>query len=297
MATNTLPVLMALAVTSLQSFVVPAIARAADPKKKTPSPGSLEDAKEEIRSELPARGAVKKAAHSPQAPQKVLLDAWYTIQANGHTPYAYYNDRVEERGGKLFFQNHVWKKEEDYINEEQLGAYAQPGESLTPLYFNFHSVYRTTETSIDGTVAEGKNFSARIRKGGQELPVIKRTIPAKTIFAVFFPVWLKMNALNLKPGQSLPFRTILEDDVANSFALASGRIQAEKLDPQAKAPGAHLFTVDYRDAKSRWWVDDQGVVLRVEMPSQRVLVERVSGEAEARRFLEISQPAPESSGR
>ena len=286
MATKTLPALVILAATSLQSALVPGAAWSAESRKKTPAPGSLDDVKEEVRSELPARRSVKKTTPAPQAAHKVLLDAWYTIKANGKTPYAYYNDRVEERGGKLFFQNHVWKKEEDYINEEQLGAYAQPDGNLTPLFFNFHSVYRTTETSIDGTVTDGKSFAARIRKGEQELPVVKRSVPAGTIFAVFFPVWLKMNALNLKPGQNLAFRTILEDDLANSFALAPGRIQAEKPDPKAKASGTRLFSVDYRDARSLWWLDDQGVVARVEMPAQRVLVERVAGEAEARRFLE-----------
>src|SRR5262245_52550210 len=88
---------------------------------------------------------------------KLLIDEWYTITLNqggigGPIRYGYYNDHLEERDGKLYFQNRVWKLEQGFVNEEQLGAMAQNDTELTPLLYNFHSNYRASETMIDGTV-------------------------------------------------------------------------------------------------------------------------------------------------
>src|SRR4051812_47979859 len=57
--------------------------------------------------------ATKPKPESAQAKApgaKLLLDAWYTITLNsggigGPIRYGYYNDHLESRDGKLFFQN------------------------------------------------------------------------------------------------------------------------------------------------------------------------------------------------
>lgn len=215
---------------------------------------------------------------------QVLSDHWYTIRV-GKDKYGYYNDRMERKQGRLFFQNRVWKLEEDFINEEQLGAFAEPNEALKPLFFNFHSTYRTTETNIDGTVNDKQQLSIRVKRGGQELPVVKKVLPTKTIFSVFFPAWLQMRAAGMKPGASLPFLTILEDNIEENFATVSGRVKMEKPDEFANQSKTRKFMVDYRGVKTLWWLDDKGIAVKIERPEQNMVVERVS-EATAKKFLD-----------
>src|SRR5688572_7979786 len=96
--------------------------------------------------------------------RKVLWDHWYTMTLNKRTHYGYYNEKVEIRGDKIHFQNTLFKKEEGFINEEQLGTVATNDARLAPLYFNFHSTYRATETNIDGSTKDGI-LSAKVRQG------------------------------------------------------------------------------------------------------------------------------------
>jgi len=230
------------------------------------------------------------------APKKVdttvLSDDWYTITlgagANGK-PYGYYNDHVEIKKGRLFYQNHVWKREEDYINEEQLGAFAENSPELIPLFFNFHSTYRTSETSIDGTVVDGKLLTVRAKQGGSELPIVKKALTSKTFFSIFFPYWLKQHLAELKPGKTLSFRTILEDNIEQGFNTVYGSVKQEKPDAFAEKSGTKKFLVDYRSLRSFWWLDAEGTCLRMEMPQQKMLVQKVN-KAQAQAFLNGAQP-------
>lgn len=224
------------------------------------------------------------SAAAPHEADKLIYDAWYTITVDpGATRAGYYNDRVELRKGRVFFQNHVWKKEEDYINEEQLGAYAENTPELAPLFFNYHSTYRTTETSIDGTVSGGRSLSIKARKGSNELPVVKKMLPKGTFFEVFFPLWLSARAKELQPGQSKSFNAVFENTIEDGFRTVSGRVKMEK--PDESMPGVSRFKVDLSGMKSVWWVDAQGIPARIEFPSLSTVVERSTRE-KAQKFLE-----------
>lgn len=222
----------------------------------------------------------------PSAPaDKLLWDAWYTISLNDGSRYGYYNDRVELRRGRVYFSNRVWKKEEDYINEEQLGAYAEADKELTPLFYNFHSTYRTTETRIDGTVSSagsGRILTVKVRRGENELPQVRKSLSPKTLFSSLFPVWLKDRAAEMKSGQSLPFVTVIEDNVEQSFATVTGRVRREKDEPGSKLS---KFLVDYKGVKSFWYLDSAGVAEKIEMPAHGTLVQRVPAET-AKKYLE-----------
>lgn len=245
---------------------------------------------------LQAQGAPKKTAKPDPAPKKtesapaeagaeqLLSDSWYTVTIAGKTPYGYYNDRLENRKGRLYFQNHYWKREEDFINEEQLGAYAEANADLTPLFFNYHSVYRANETVIDGTVVDGHVLTIKAKKAGNELPGVRKVLPAKTIFEIFFPVWLSRQSTQLKPGQSAQFKAVFEDGLENGFAVETGKVKMEKPDEFAGKSGTSKFTVESRGLRSSWWIDAKGVTARIDMPQQKIVVERVSKE-EATSFL------------
>jgi hypothetical protein len=215
---------------------------------------------------------------------KVLWDYWYTVAVNKTIPAEYYNEKVVLHGDKLQFFNHVWRKEEGYINEEQLGAFATADMALTPLFFNFRSTYRATETVVDGNVRDGKTLVVKIRKGGESLPTVTKSIPSNTFFSVFFPVWLGKALTTMKEGRTVSFSTILEDDVEHGFESESGMVRLDKSDDFAEKTHTKKIIVDYRSVKSTWWVDLHGASIRTEMPETGALIERVSKE-KAEAFL------------
>lgn len=237
-----------------------------------------------IATEKAASPASKAASSTTSIDEKTLRDTWYTITVSEKIPYGYYNEKLELRKGRLFLQSHVWKQEEDFLNEEQIGAYAENSQELTPLFYNFHATYRSTELAIDGTMGEKNNLSVRIRKNNQQLPIVKRVMPKAAFFSQFFPVWISKKFPELIAGKSISFTTIMEDDHENGFSPALGRIRADKPDQFAKDTKTHRLVVHYRDVDSIWWVQDDGEAVRIEMPAMRTLVQRVS-KAEALEFL------------
>lgn len=228
--------------------------------------------------------ASKPASNATSTDEKTLRDTWYTITVSGKIPYGYYNEKLELRKGRLFLQSHVWKQEEDFLNEEQIGAYAENSPELTPLFYNFHATYRSSELNIDGTMGDKNSLSVRIRKNNQQLPIVKRAMPKTAFFSQFFPVWISKKLPELTSGKSISFTTIMEDDHENGFSPALGRIRADKPDQFAKDTKTHRLIVHYRDVDSIWWVQGDGEAIRIEMPAMRTLVQRVS-KSEALEFL------------
>ncbi len=224
-------------------------------------------------------------AHASPPKEKLLWDSWYTVQVGKGMKYAYYNEKVTLSDGKILFQNKFWKKEEGYINQEQLGAVAAADEKLTPMFFNFRSVYRTTETRVDGTVKDGKILSAKARRAGKDLPTVSKSLPKDVIFTSIFPVWLKEQWQKLDSGKTLSFVSLLEDDVDTGFATAHGRVRLEPSDELSKKTKTRKGLVDFRNMKSTWYVLATGEAVRIEIPAQETLVERVD-RAKAEKFLD-----------
>ncbi|HUP58761.1 MAG TPA: hypothetical protein VM598_14980 [Bdellovibrionota bacterium] len=217
----------------------------------------------------------KQAAASPQA----LFDAWYTITVGAGTPdetrYGYYNDRAESKEGKVYYLNKVWKLEEGFLNEEQLGAVSLDDADLTPQHFNFHSNYRSVETTIDGSVQNGKVLTINVRQGNGEPKRFKKVLPAKTYYEIFFPLWLGRRIASFQAGKSVSFSTILEDSIETQFEIVQGRVKVEPADEYAKKSGTTRVSVDYRGVKTFWWVDSSGVTTRIENPKLGQVVSKV----------------------
>lgn len=206
---------------------------------------------------------------------KVVWDYWYTVSVN-KIPAEMYNEKFVMHDDKIQYMQHVWKKEEGYMNEEQLGAFSKADENLTPLFFNFRSTYRTTETVIDGTVKNGKNLVVKIRKGTDALPSVSKSVPTGTFFSVFFPVWLRKAQPTLKEGKTVSFGTILEDDVENGFSTESGLVRLEKPDDFAQSSGTKKLAVDYLNSRTYWYIDSQGSPVKTVRPDGNMVIERVS---------------------
>jgi len=234
---------------------------------------------------LASSGQGLAAPAASQAAGKVIWDYWYTVTINKTVRYEYYHDRLEEKGGRYIIQNQAWKQEEDYINEEQLGVFAAANADLTPLFYNFHSSYRTTETKIDGTVQDGKTLTVRIRKGNVDLPIVKKGIQSKVIFSTFFPFWMGKRLASAREGQVVPFIAILEDNLELGFNTVHGSFRLEKPDPYATHTKTRRVTVDFQGLHTVWWVDQQGAPMRIDDPKQKSVVERVP-EAKAKAFLD-----------
>ncbi len=223
--------------------------------------------------------------------EKVIWDHWYTVTVNKTLRYQYYNERMSQigtgAGGKVHLQNKVWKKEEDFINEEHLGVFsALPpagAREIIPLFYNFYSTYRNTETKIDGTVKDGV-LSVMIKQGDKVSPVIKKTIPKTAFFSTFFPYWLGKNLKSMVIGKTQNFSSILEDNIEVGFSPVSGTARLEKSDAYADQTKTKKITVDFRGVRSIWWVDAQGAAVKIDNSSQQAIIQRVKKE-EAEKFL------------
>ena len=228
--------------------------------------------------------AVREPAAAPEAGDKVLWDSWYTVTVNKKNHYGYYNDKVFERGGRVTFQNHFWKSEEGFINEEQLGAIAENNAELTPVFFNFRSSYRSVETNIDGSVGAKLQLTVKAKSGGKERQPIIRTLPKGLFVSSMFPLWIARQLPSLKPGQSRNFMTLLEDNLELAYRNIPGTATVEQPDEIARRTKTSKVTVSYLDRKSTWWIEPSGNAVRIEMPAQKIVVERVPRE-QAKAFL------------
>ncbi|NDD92235.1 hypothetical protein EBZ37_09135 [bacterium] len=220
---------------------------------------------------------------------EVRWDHWYTVTILPNTPFAYYRESLTHTKGRLHFKTDMWKKEEGFINSEQLGVFSLDDAGLTPLFYNFHATYRATEITIDGTAEKGL-MKVRIKRGPQELPMITRAIPSKAFFASVFPIWLQ-RTLNNTPENTVksatqPFIAILEDNQDSGFAAENGRFQVVSEDDYAKSTQSIRVQVDFNSQRSFWYLDKKGVPIRIEMPGQKTRIER-STEKQAKSFLTI----------
>lgn len=217
---------------------------------------------------------------------QIVANDWYIVHV-GKMKWGYYNEKVEKEDGtdRLRFQQHYWKLEEGFINEEHLGAICKNDAELTPVLFNFHANYRSSETSIDGSVQDGHTLVVKIKKAGSELPLVRKGLPKKAFFSVFFPYWLQQNMDKLKTGKSASFSTILEDNIEMGFSMVPGNAKMMAADAIAKKNNYTKILVKYRGHDSLWWVDSAGIIQRAEMPKQNVVVEKTS-EKIAKHFLE-----------
>lgn len=222
---------------------------------------------------------------------KLIWEAWYTVTIDPKTHYGFYQDRITEKDGKITFQNNYYKNEEGSINEEHIVAVAENNSDLSPLFFNFSGVAKGVESIVDGNFLDGRQLTAHIRKGGESLPTFKKQVPPKTILSVFFPLWIRNHLKSFK-STPIPFDSLLEDSADASFEIAHGLIRLDPPDAVAKKLGAQVLYLDFVGQKSRWYVNDQGTPLRIDMIDQKTLVEKVS-ESEAKRFLNSSAPKTE----
>jgi hypothetical protein len=230
--------------------------------------------------------AAKPAAPAARATAPLRWDAWYTVTVEGKHA-GYYNDSVEARDGKIFFKNHFWKQDEGFINEENLGVVSEDDADLRPVFYNFRSLYRGQETVIDGN-AHGSELILKIRKQGQEQPALKRSLPPRLIFASVFPVLLRNRLPGLAPGRTVSFLTLLEDHPGDEFA--AGRFHVEAPDEFARKTGTTKLKVRFNDNDSFWYVEPNGMPVRIEVPSLRQTVQKVT-KAEAQMFLSGSPPS------
>ncbi|MEK6579142.1 MAG: hypothetical protein AABZ55_07935 [Bdellovibrionota bacterium] len=221
---------------------------------------------------------------SKKTTDRVLWDYWYTVSVEkDHAQY--YNEKVEIKDGKLACFQRVWKKEEGFINEEQLGSFALDDLNLTPLFFNFHSTYRETETTIDGSIADGKLLTVKAKRGDKELPFLKKSIQSKVFLQCFFPVWLGRLLPQLKEGKLTVFNTIFEDTLEMGFKAIRGSVRLEKKDEFAKKSDSSRVSIGLDNGvKASWWVEKNGALVRMESGSPLKVFERVSKQ-KATQFL------------
>lgn len=220
---------------------------------------------------------------SAHAKETILWDTWYTITIEPNVHFAVYHETVKEVDDKIQYFQKVLKKEEGYTNEESIGAYAMNTPELVPLFYNFRTLYRSTENKIDATIVDGKTLQYRIQKGVENLPMTKKPFPKKAFLSSFFPLWLRFHLSNLKLDQPVSFLTVVEDTVEQN--LESGIVRKSHPDTIATSTKTSKLTVEYQNNRSSWWVFDTGEVYRIEMPALKRIVQKVSKD-KALQFIE-----------
>jgi len=234
-----------------------------------------------------ATPAEKKTAEKPDPSAKKIWDYWYTATVAPKMHYAYYHEVAEVKQGRIHFQSTIWKNEEGFINEEQLGSFSEDNGKFTPLFFNFHGNYRASETAIDATIKDGK-LQAKVSLNLEDQPLVNRMVPSNAIFSSVFPLWMQAQLKNLPAEKAknftLPFLAILEDHADNGFTPEDGRFRVVDADEYSKKSGSIRVEVDFNNQKSHWYLDKDGAPIRISIASQNTVVDRVT-EKQAKSFF------------
>ena len=215
---------------------------------------------------------------------KALWDSWYTVSIGGKIPFGYYNDRVEKKDGKFAFKNQFWKKEEGFINEERIVAFGKDEPNLPGLLFVFNETFRNSELTLDGSVSDQGELTVKVREKGKPDDVIRRSMGKNAFFSTLFPVWLGKHLDEIRKGKNVYFSSILEDNLERKFAAVPGHAHLETPDAFTKKSGTEKILVDFNDKINYWYIQPSGEPIRIEMPDQKVIVEKTT-ESLARKFL------------
>ncbi len=225
-------------------------------------------------------------------------DRWYLMQTDQGTTSlvtAAIQETVKtESDGRVFYQAHVWKREDGFLNEEHLGIYSKSDSSVAPLSFSFVRKYRQTEDQLDGKV-DGNKLVVTGTISGRKMPPVRKSLPKGTIFVSLFPYWLSKKTdvpdtavtAPLKKGVNkwFSFYAVAEDSVDRRFQPMSGRVRAEALDDLARATGTAKYSVEFQGQPSVWYVKPEGYPVRYTFSKTGRTVVEVP-EAEARKFTQ-----------
>jgi hypothetical protein len=225
------------------------------------------------------------------ATEHVLWDHWYTVSGRAGVHYAIYNEKVTADGDRVHVQTQLWKREEDQITQENLGAFATNDDSLTPLFFNFRSAYGSSVTELDATFKrgdQGVELQVKGRRSGEPISVQRRAGISGAFLSSFFPVWLKKRAAKIKVNQTQSFQVIFEDDWAGGFVSVTGHLWRQPLTAEDQKTNLTPFKLDYRGSTALWWIRPDGAAEQIKNKDQGSLV-RISTRKDAEAFLGINK--------
>lgn len=223
--------------------------------------------------------AEKKAA-------KVLWDEWYTVHIFDEIPFSYYNEKVEDRGDQIHFQQMMWKKDRNNIIEEHMGLLAKNTLELTPILYNFFTQVDGVHTTvIDGTMNDKGQLHIKVRSP-KGIRSVNRALPKGVFLSTFFPVWITKHAKDFKKARTkVLFKALIEDNDKENFPMAGGWVRLDAPDATAKKTGTKKYTVYFRESTNQWWIKPSGAVLQIKIPSQNAFVE-ISTKEKAKKFLD-----------
>jgi hypothetical protein len=222
---------------------------------------------------------------------RTLWDQWYGVTLNRTYRAMVYRSVAEIKDGKLYIRNQATKKEEGFLNEEQLGELSEWSPKLYPILYNLRSTYRTTETIVDGSEKNGF-LQMKVRKGQTELPALRKAVPKRAILSESFPAWLAWNGSQLKPGEITSLYVFLEDQFDSNASALPCQVRRMTLDSLRDAGDIEFedtvdvlkFKINLNGQENIWWVDSQGKPLKIYMKSRQTWVKPLSPK-EAEVFL------------
>lgn len=216
---------------------------------------------------------------------KVLWDAWYVIvsKSSTPTPIGFYQDHVEVKDKRVFFQNKLVKMENGSRVEESVGAFAKAELSLAPLFFNYRRLEKGGETIVDAEV-KGSEVHGKFKTAKGPLNPSHAKLPKGTIFTSMFPVWLGLNLKTLKTGKPKKFTSVLEDATMGKFEIVKGSVQKEAPDAFSKSNETTKVRVNFGGKTSIWYVEPTGKAQRIDLIDDQI-VAQLTTETEARASL------------
>jgi hypothetical protein len=228
------------------------------------------------KKDLPAKKP--KTPKSSALTQTTLWDAWYIVTVNDTVPYAYFNEKASVIDGRAHLQLRIWKKEEGFINEENIGAFAADEPSLRPLFYNYRLTYKSTETQIDGTVDADRFLVTKVRKNGTDVPTSRKQLPKDAILSYTFPIWLARKYGSLQKDKPVSFYALTEDGVDSGFPISTGTVTLLSDDEIATKTKTKRVKVNFMDADSFWWIRPGGNAFAIHTPTRKILTQQVTQE-------------------
>ena len=206
---------------------------------------------------------------------QTLWDNWYTVTSYDQVHYSYYNEKIKTDNNQIIYQMNLWKKEEGIINKENLTVYSKNDQKITPLNYHFFSNYRDSELNIEGKVTNDSRIHVTINKTNEVKTQVNKHIPKSTFFSVFFPIWIKKNLTSIQTKKIKTFYTIFEDNISLNFKSIVVEVRVEPNDNYANKTNTLKLSVIYEAKKAYWWVKKSGEPLKIFLPHQKIMIEKV----------------------
>ena len=210
-----------------------------------------------------------------------IYNEWYVVRLNENDTIAYYNESLEFREGEYFTKQVVWRKDEGFINHEEIAT--QSKADFTPKFFNYKLKYRDSLITINGTVQESGIIRISSKKNDEPSNSFERSIPKNSIFSTVFPFWILKHFESNQNSKSV--KIIFEDRLFEKLNFEAATVTSLKLDSDAKKLEAKKYLVKISGVSAAWYLGKLGMAKLISIPTKSMNIV-LSTETEAKKLFD-----------